>query len=219
MESKEKIIDDITFQYLNFDLGKDVPCFIVNDGTLLNKETFLLLPYRFVLVSTKKRLDYYTPYFQKAVNSRFPDFGGEGEKYLRILQNDVLSELVEKDDYSKLYYGGISLGGLHSIYASTKKDFPIIHYYSICGSFWFPKFTDYLKENLVKCNADFVLLNGEKEGVKHSNTPLEKAFEKANDVKDILTETNKVIFISDKYGHHDKLNERFIRIVDECVKL
>ncbi len=242
------VLDDIEVETLNFSLPLSVPTFIINDGFLLKKETLLSLPYRFLLISSKRRLDIYTPYYHEAIDSRFAPFGGLGKEYADLLVHDrrldiytpyyhdaidsrfapfgglgkeyadllvhdIIDKYLKGVDFGNVYYGGISLGGLHTIYASTLKEIPFNHFFSICGSFWYPGFVDYVKENVPE-NKSFYLLNGKKEGLNHPNTPLRFAFSSASEIAEILKQKNEAIFVSDEYSHHDHLTERFLSLVE-----
>ncbi len=207
------VLDDIEVETLNFSLPLSVPTFIINDGFLLKKETLLSLPYRFLLISSKRRLDIYTPYYHDAIDSRFAPFGGLGKEYADLLVHDIIDKYLKGVDFGNVYYGGISLGGLHTIYASTLKEIPFNHFFSICGSFWYPGFVDYVKENVPE-NKSFYLLNGKKEGLNHPNTPLRFAFSSASEIAEILKQKNEAIFVSDEYSHHDHLTERFLSLVE-----
>ncbi len=206
------VLDDIEVEALNFSLPLSTPTFIINDGFLLKKETLLSLPYRFLLLSSKRRLDIYTPYYHDAIDSRFAPFGGQGKEYIDLLIHDIYDSYLKGTDFDNIYYGGISLGGLHAIYASTLKDVPFTHFFSICGSFWYPGFVNYVKENKSE-KKFFYLLNGKKEGLNHPNTPLRFAFASAEEISDILKENNKVEFLPDDYSHHDHLTERFLSLL------
>ncbi len=207
------VLDDIEVETLNFSLPLSVPTFIINDGFLLKKETLLSLPYRFLLISSKRRLDIYTPYYHEAIDSRFAPFGGLGKEYADLLVHDIIDKYLKGVDFGNVYYGGISLGGLHTIYASTLKEIPFNLFFSICGSFWYPGFVDYVKENVPE-NKSFYLLNGKKEGLNHPNTPLRFAFSSASEIAEILKQKNEAIFVSDEYSHHDHLTERFLSLVE-----
>lgn len=208
-------LEDIQIEKLNYNLPSSVPLFVINDGCLLKKETLLALPYRFLLLSSKRRLDLYTPFAHEAINKKFDPFGGQGKEYIDILEKEIFPLCLEGADLDKVYYGGISLGGLHAIYASTFAAFPIKNYFSICGSFWFPGFVSYLKEHNRKENLSYYLLNGKKEGVHHQDSPLYYAYPLAIEVSDILKEGNIVTFLSDDYPHHDYLTQRFLSLIKE----
>ena len=85
--------------------------------------------------------------------------------------------------------------------------------FSVCGSFWYPGFADYVVNNNVKNrNAAVYLLNGEQEGVNHGNL-LEQAPVKAHMVHEHLMSVMNVTSIFDEYGHHENKSERINRIV------
>ena len=84
---------------------------------------------------------------------------------------------------------------------------------SVCGSFWYPGFADYVVNNNVKNrNAAVYLLNGEQEGVNHGNL-LEQAPVKAHMVHEHLMSVMNAASIFDEYGHHENKYERINRIV------
>lgn len=85
--------------------------------------------------------------------------------------------------------------------------------FSVCGSFWYPGFADYVVNNNVKNrNAAVYLLNGEQEGVNHGNL-LEQAPVKAHMVHEHLMSVMNAVSIFDEYGHHENKSERINRIV------
>lgn len=210
------VLDDIEVETLNFNRPVSTLTFIINDGFLLKKETLLSLPYRFLLISSKRRLDIYTPYYHDAIDSRFAPFGGQGKEYAELLIHDIYDQYLKGTDFSNIYYGGISLGGLHAVYASTMNEIPFTRFFSICGSFWYPNFVDYVKDNKPK-DKTFYLLNGKKEGVNHPSTPLQFALSSATEIAKTLKENNKVEFITDEYSHHDHLTDRFLSLIKSMM--
>ena len=108
--------------------------------------------------------------------------------------------------------GGYSLGGLAAIY-SLYFDETFSAIFSVCGSFWYPGFADYVVNNNVKNrNAAVYLLNGEQEGVNHGNL-LEQAPVKAHMVHEHLMSVMNAASIFDEYGHHENKYQRINRIV------
>ena len=109
-------------------------------------------------------------------------------------------------------YGGYSLGGLAAIY-SLYFDETFSTIFSVCGSFWYPGFADYVVNNNVKNrNAAVYLLNGEQEGVNHGNL-LEQAPVKAHMVHEHLMSVMNAVSIFDEYGHHENKSERINRLL------
>ena len=127
------------------------------------------------------------------------------------------SEMCIRDRHYNVYaesmaYGGYSLGGLAAIY-SLYFDETFSTIFSVCGSFWYPGFADYVVNNNVKNrNAAVYLLNGEQEGVNHGNL-LEQAPVKAHMVHEHLMSVMNAVSIFDEYGHHENKSERINRLL------
>ena len=135
-----------------------------------------------------------------------------------IPKNRLVGEIVPyiRKHYNvyaeSMAYGGYSLGGLAAIY-SLYFDETFSTIFSVCGSFWYPGFADYVVNNNVKNrNAAVYLLNGEQEGVNHGNL-LEQAPVKAHMVHEHLMSVMNAVSIFDEYGHHENKSERINRIV------
>ena len=149
-----------------------------------------------------------------AIREGAEDFGGECREY----HNQLVGEIVPyiRKHYNvyaeSMAYGGYSLGGLAAIY-SLYFDETFSTIFSVCGSFWYPGFADYVVNNNVKNrNAAVYLLNGEQEGVNHGNL-LEQAPVKAHMVHEHLMSVMNAVSIFDEYGHHENKYERINRIV------
>lgn len=222
MESKEYQFNKrkAKISYTSLDYSKGVYAFLINDGDLIRE-----INYRdnviYVSLSTENRLDDYTPWPNKALNPRFPDFGGKGKDYLDFLNNEFLPHLLSDFPINKdnIIYGGISLGGLHAAYSSYLPN-PFKMYFGIVSSFWYPGFLDFMNKNdLNKKESSFFLLNGEKEGSKHKGIPLEFAFIKAKEASEILKSKSAYVdFVYDNYSHHEKMSERFEIIQQRIFK-
>ena len=147
---------------------------------------------------------------------RLPDNYLCGRKYKVIFINDgeIVNNIEQPDNVyaESMAYGGYSLGGLAAIY-SLYFDETFSTIFSVCGSFWYPGFADYVVNNNVKNrNAAVYLLNGEQEGVNHGNL-LEQAPVKAHMVHEHLMSVMNAVSIFDEYGHHENKPERINRIV------
>ena len=83
--------------------------------------------------------------------------------------------------------------------------------FSICGSFWYPDFVAYCKEENVK-NLDCLLYlqNGQTEGAHHTNRLAQAPVY----AEQIHTSLQKCYpngqFVFDTYGHHEQVAERFL---------
>ena len=102
-------------------------------------------------LTSKNRLDDYTPWRASALREGTPAFGGQANVYHDCLFGGLLDKLqsLYRLDEARLAYGGYSLGGLAAVYSLFSFD-KVSCVFSICGSFWYPDFVAYCKEETVK---------------------------------------------------------------------
>ena len=195
----------------NYDPQQAYPMILLNDGQLdylsdLSQSVILvgLIP--------ENRLDDFTPWKASALKEGAPDFGGRGDEYHQKLFQGIIATL--KKDYllddSRIAYGGYSLGGLAAVYSLYSSHLPIACIFSICGSFWYPDFTDFCREHdLIQNQSRIYLQNGQTEGANHSNR-LSKAPIYARDLHDQISEKVPSTYCTfDDYGHHEALDQRY----------
>ena len=110
-----------------------------------------------------------SPWFATKINKNGTDFLGNGDEYLNILLNKIipLIETYIKSDLniSIKYYGiaGYSLAGLFAVYAGYKTNM-FSKIASASGSFWFPKFIEFARENSISGKIDKIYFSlGDKE--------------------------------------------------------
>ena len=139
-----------------YDPSQTYPVILLNDGNLdflssLSESVIL------VGLTSKNRLDDYTPWKASALRDGAPDFGGQANAYHGHLFGGLLDKLqsLYRLDKNHLAYGGYSLGGLAAVYSLFRFD-KVSCIFSICGSFWYPDFTTYCREEKVK-NLDCLL--------------------------------------------------------------
>ena len=195
----------------NYDPQQAYPMILLNDGQLdylsdLSQSVILvgLIP--------ENRLDDFTPWKAGALKEGAPDFGGKVDQYHQNLFQGIIASL-KKDyllDESRIAYGGYSLGGLAAVYSLYSSHFSIACIFSICGSFWYPDFTDFCREHdLIQNQSRIYLQNGLTEGANHSNR-LSKAPIYARDLHDLISEKVPSTYCTfDAYGHHESLKERY----------
>ena len=194
----------------NYDSQRAYPAIFLNDGRL---DYLSSLAQSVILIglSSQNRLDDYTPWKAQALRPGCPDFGGGADSYHRKLFGPILAE-IRKDyllDEARMAYGGYSLGGLAAVY-SLYSDCKIPCIFSVCGSFWYPGFTDYCrKEELKNKDCLVYLQNGRTEGANHSNR-LSKAPSYAEEIHSLLQqEIPAASTLFDPYGHHEQLENRY----------
>lgn len=125
----------------------------------------------FILVSISN-LDWnndMSPWFALKLNEHGEDFLGKADKYIEVLVKNIIPSVEKylKDDLkiSVKYYGiaGYSLAGLFAVYSGYKTEI-FRRIASASGSFWFPKFMGFVKENKISSNVEKIYFSlGNKE--------------------------------------------------------
>lgn len=154
---------------------KDLPVIILNtygnEGEDVFNKCKSMNCAEYILVSISN-LDWnndMTPWFAPKLNKNDVDCLGKADEYLQVLLEKIIPT-VEKYIKNELhitikYYGiaGYSLGGLFAVYSAYKTDI-FSKIASASGSFWFPNFVEYSKENKISNNIDKIYLSlGNKE--------------------------------------------------------
>ena len=200
----------------NYDPQQAYPVVLLNDGDLdylsdLSQSVIL------VGVIPENRLDDFTPWQASALKEGGSDFGGKVDQYHQKLFQEILTTL-QKDyliDESRIAYGGYSLGGLAAVYSLYSSYLPLTCIFSICGSFWYPDFTDFCREHtLMQSQSLIYLQNGQTEGTNHSNR-LSKAPIFARNIHDLISEAVPSTYSTfDAYGHHEALEQHYHHFCD-----
>ena len=200
----------------NYDSKQAYPIVLLNDGELdylsdLSQSVILvgLIP--------ESRLNDFTPWKASALKEGASDFGGKVEAYHEKLFQGILTTLKKAYliDENRIAYGGYSLGGLAAIYSLYSSYLPVTCIFSVCGSFWYPDFTEFCREHdLIQSQSLIYLQNGQIEGANHSNR-LSKAPMFARELHNLISEAVPTTYSKfDAYGHHEALNERYHQFCD-----
>ena len=200
----------------NYDFKQAYPIVLLNDGELdylsdLSQSVILvgLIP--------ESRLNDFTPWKASALKEGASDFGGKVEAYHEKLFQGILTTLKKAYliDENRIAYGGYSLGGLAAIYSLYSSYLPVTCIFSVCGSFWYPDFTEFCREHdLIQSQSLIYLQNGQIEGANHSNR-LSKAPMFARELHNLISEAVPTTYSTfDAYGHHEALNERYHQFCD-----
>ena len=161
---KELRIDNknITIFYRNLNLEM-LPVVILNtygdEGQSIFDECISLGCKDFILV-TISNLDWnndMTPWFAPKLNKNDTDCLGNAADYIKLLTNKIIpriegyiiNNLKLKIEYFAI--AGYSLGGLFAVYTAYKTNL-FTRIASASGSFWFPKFVDFVKTNNISSN-------------------------------------------------------------------
>ncbi|OAB40252.1 alpha/beta hydrolase [Paenibacillus antarcticus] len=126
------------------------------------------LSFIFVGIDSRLRNDEYTPWQMPAL---FKDwsFGGKGDDYLDYVYQDLVPHMKSSFRISrepqKLALGGVSLGGLISLYAMYKSEHIFDNFILISASVWFKDFISYMETTRLDRGFNVYMYVGEQEGV------------------------------------------------------
>lgn len=94
------------------------------------------------------------------------DFGEGAPDTLRYLLEEVLPELDDFGSGKRVFIGGYSLAGLFALWAGYQTDcFDGIA--AASPSIWFPRFTDYMKENEIRTGRVYLSLGDREEKTRN----------------------------------------------------
>jgi len=136
---------------------KNSPLIILNtvmgEGEKVYNECLKLGAENFILccIGNLNWDDDMTPWQAPAISENDTPCSGKADEYLKILTEKIVPAIKEKLQYEPkcLAIAGYSLAGLFAIYSLYKTD--IFKYAaSASGSFWYPNFVDFIKNNKTK---------------------------------------------------------------------
>lgn len=149
----------------------------------------------------------------KPIFTKDSGYSGGADEYLEqlcgLIKESVEENLSEKPIYSAI--AGYSLGGLFAVYASYKTNM-FSRIASASGSFWFPDFLEYTKENSFITKPEKVYFSlGEKES-KTKNPVLSKVQENTEALyENYLSLGIETTFVLQEGGHFTQPNERMAK--------
>ncbi len=139
--------------------AKSVPVIILNtvmgEGEKVFNESLKLGAENFTLCCIGKLNwdDDMTPWAAPALSVKDTPCSGKADDYLKILTEKVIPAAKQKLQYEPEYFAiaGYSLAGLFALYCLYKTDiFKAVA--SASGSFWYPDFLNFIKNNKTKIN-------------------------------------------------------------------
>ena len=149
----------------------DCPLIIFNQFSDEGKAAFLDLQkensrdFHFLAIGNLNWERDLSPWPAPALGKEGDDFTGGGEKYLDCILTEILPLAKEKINGVPEFIGiaGYSLAGLFALYALYKTDV-VTRVAAMSGSFWFPRFKEFCKENAMKILPEKLYLSiGDKE--------------------------------------------------------
>ena len=180
----------------------------------------------FILVSISN-LDWnheMTPWFAPKLNQHDEDCLGKANEYIRELTTEIIPRV---EDYIKknlqkdiTYYAiaGYSLGGLFAVYATYKTDI-FTKVASASGSFWYPNFVEFIKENKMKSEIQSIYFSlGNKES-KVRNQVLATVEEHTKAIENIYhSQGIKTIYEENEGNHFHEADLRMAKGIKWILK-
>ncbi|WP_339290770.1 alpha/beta hydrolase-fold protein [Paenibacillus sp. FSL E2-0201] len=161
---------------------RNFPAVFLQDGDFLFKESIadierdveegITEPVIFIGIDSQLRNNEYTPWEMPAL---FKDwsFGGKGDDYLNYVYQDLVPYIKSlfriSNEPKKLALGGVSLGGLISLYAMYKNEDVFNNFILISASVWFKDFIHYMENTRLDREYCVYMYVGEQEGILKTN--------------------------------------------------
>ena len=203
----------VSIQYPKTDI-KELPVVILHayneeEGRAVFEKCEKLHCPDFILISISNLNwnDEMTPWFAPKLNKHDKDCLGKADEYIEELTKEIIPKVENyiKKDLQKIiaYYAiaGYSLGGLFAVYATYKTDI-FKKVASASGSFWFPNFVEYIKENEMKYKIQSMYFSlGNKES-KVRNQVIEKIEKKKKEIENIYHSQGIKTIYEENEGNH-----------------
>lgn len=209
------------------------PAVFLQDGDFLFRETIANIekdvregitePVIFVGIDSQLRNDEYTPWQMPAL---FKDwsFGGKGDDYLDYVCHDLVPYMKKSyrifREPEKLALGGVSLGGLISLYAMYRSEPVFDRFIFISASVWFKDFIRYMESSRIDRELSVYMYVGEQEGIHKTNAQKDmvpnskRAYELLKEQRNGVDDTLK--FQSDPLGTHNDVF--FLQYFPESIR-
>jgi len=129
----------------------------------------------------------------------FDKFGGEGDNTIKMALDGQVG---------KVMVAGYSMGGLLALYAAST-DPRVVSFASVSGSFWYPDLIVHLMNNPIKNKAVYLSLGDDEYKTKHYL--MHSINERTSQIRDILTDSNKVFFEWNGGNHFRNTEERIVK--------
>lgn len=193
---------------------------LLQDGDFLFKESIAAIendveegitePVIFIGIDSELRNDEYTPWEMPAL---FKDwsFGGKGDDYLDYVYKELVPYMTRSfrisQEPSKLALGGVSLGGLISLYAMYRTVPIFDNFILISASVWFKDFIHYMETSKLHRECKVYMYVGEQEGILKTNAQKDMVpnSKRAYDIlkEKIIGADQRLKFETDPLGTHN----------------
>ena len=216
--------------YYNKTNLKELPVVLLNtynnEGQDVFNECINLKCNEFILVSISN-LDWdndLSPWFATKLNKNDVDCLGKADDYIDILVGEIIPKIEEcmKNDLGikiKFYaIAGYSLAGLFAVYCAYKTEI-FTRIASASGSFWFPKFVEFIKNNTMSNKVDKIYFSlGDKES-KVKNKILATVENNTKEIENIYNlQGIKTIYEQNKGNHFQDGTLRMAKGINWILK-
>ncbi len=174
MNQEFKINNKIINVYIKSNSNSSLPMIILNtygnEGLNIFQECQNINCQNFILmtISNLNWDDEMTPWEAPNLTKKQPNFKGKANIYLNELINTIIPQIKQylnniQINITEYIIAGYSLGGLFALYSSYKTDL-FTKIVSASGSFWYPKFLNFVQENTISSKINKIYFSlGNKE--------------------------------------------------------
>lgn len=214
MKNEMKINNKNIDIYISKTTSKPIPLIILNSYTAENKDILEKLKklnchdFILVIISNLNWNDDMTPWEASNINKKEPNFKGKANNYLDELINDIIPKVKKHLDnlnikIKEYIIAGYSLAGLFALYSAYKIDI-FSKIVSASGSFWYPNFLTFVRENNISKSITKIYLSlGNKES-KTKNETLKSVEENTKEIEKIYKNKNINTIYEENEGNHFK---------------
>lgn len=155
-----------------------------------------------------------SPWFAPKLNEYNEDFLGKADEYIKVLLDKIIpmvKSYIEDLNIKINYYAiaGYSLAGLFAVYSGYKTNI-FKRIVSASGSFWFPKFMDFVKENKINSKVEKIYFSLGNRESKVKNQVLKTVEENTKELEKIYRFQGIKTIYEETKGNH--FNDATLRI-------
>ena len=160
-----------------------------------------------------------SPWPAPKVFSQGEDFSGEGDRFLKILLEELLPQAEARFSPFPKVRGlvGYSLAGLFALYACTQTTC-FSHVASVSGSLWYPGFVDYLQTHPPADGTRIYLSLGDRESHSRNQT-MAQVEHCTQQARGLLSNTCPVIYEQNPGGHFYQVPQRIVQGITRLLDL
>ena len=193
---------------------KELPVIFLNTYSDNSEEVFnecLKLSCQNFLLVAISNLDWnndMTPWYAPKLNSKDVDCLGKADNYINILVNNIVPKVedyLESKDLKIKYcaIAGYSLAGLFALYITYKTNI-FTRVISCSGSFWYPKFLEFIKEHSLNENIKKMYFSLGNRESKVNNIVLKTVLDRTKELEKFYHDKGIKTIYEENTGNHFK---------------